>query len=175
MHVNDLEWHLFSDGHPDPAKPFCWLANGVRYIAPACPPVDPMDTEIHWAYVKPVKQVIVVRKDLNMRTGKAIAQASHACMKDLLTVWRTGHTPNTVDDVRFLYYEGIFRKICCGVESEAELMGIHEAALAAGLTSHLIEDRGLTEFHGVLTRTCIAIGPHFDGAINPITQHLKLL
>jgi PTH2 family peptidyl-tRNA hydrolase len=36
-------------------------------------------------------------------------------------------------------------------------------------------DAGLTEFNGVPTKTCIAIGPNWSDEIDEITGHLKLL
>ncbi len=44
-----------------------------------------------------------------------------------------------------------------------------------GLVCSLIIDAGLTEFGGVPTRTCIAIGPNWSDEIDEITGHLKLL
>lgn len=120
------------------------------------------------------KQVIVVRRELKMRRGKEIAQGSHACMKDLLAKFVAGKTIADLDAAEQQYYLGIFIKICVSVNSEAELLAIYDAAKAAGLRVHLIEDNGLTEFHGVFTKTCLAIGPHFDEEIDPITRHLPL-
>ena len=44
-----------------------------------------------------------------------------------------------------------------------------------GIPCALIEDEGLTEFNGVKTKTCIAIGPWYADEIDQITGHLKLL
>lgn len=118
------------------------------------------------------KQVIVMRKDLNMRKGKMVAQGAHACMKHLLHKLSWKAPFDAADEA---YYNGIFKKICVSVNSEEELLQIHETALSAGLKSFLIEDSGLTEFKGVKTNTCLAIGPHFDDQIDPITRHLPLL
>jgi len=67
-----------------------------------------------------------------------------------------------------------YRKICLQVDSEKELLEIYEKAVEAGLEAHLITDSGLTEFHGVPTNTCIAIGPDYDERIDLITASLKL-
>jgi PTH2 family peptidyl-tRNA hydrolase len=42
------------------------------------------------------------------------------------------------------------------------------------LVVHLITDRGLTEFGGVPTRTCLAVGPDYDDLIDPVTGGLEL-
>lgn len=39
----------------------------------------------------------------------------------------------------------------------------------------LIVDNGKTEFNGVKTPTCLAIGPAEDVDLEPVTGHLKLL
>jgi len=114
------------------------------------------------------KQVIVVRKDLGMRTGKAIAQAAHASLAAYKIADKTSEAFKSWD-------EGLFRKICVYVNSEQELLEIHEKAKSANLTCVLIEDSGLTEFRGVKTKTCLCIGPDWDEKINPITMYLRLL
>ena len=133
----------------------------------------------------PTKQVIVIRKDLKMRRGKEIAQACHASMSfltkyaDLKQAWEDGDmwTRLTIEDVDYQvleWLEGSFRKICCYVESEAELLALYDKAIEARLEVHMIEDNGLTEFNGVKTKTCLAIGPDYDERIDPVTKDLKL-
>lgn len=122
------------------------------------------------------KQVIVIRKDLKMRRGKEIAQGAHASMA-FLTSRITNYVhllPIRIFDVEEKWIKNSFRKICVKVNSEQELKDIHQKALDNGLISHLIEDSGLTEFHGVKTATCCAIGPDYDDRIDEITKHLEL-
>lgn len=124
------------------------------------------------------KQVIALRKDLNMRKGKMIAQGAHASMAAVLDrAQRSGReisiSLNDPDIGPWL--EGKFAKIAVGAESEAELVELYERALAAGLPCSLIRDSGLTEFAGVPTLTACAIGPAEISKIDPITSHLKLL
>lgn len=117
------------------------------------------------------KQVIVIRKDLNMRKGKAIAQGCHASIAWLGNVYRN---KEELTKEQQHWMDGNFRKVCLYVESEEELKEIHREAIEAGLTSTLVMDDGLTEFNGVKTLTCCAIGPHEDIKIDAITIHLKL-
>ena len=70
---------------------------------------------------------------------------------------------------------GAFAKICCRVNSEDELMNIHDKAIEVGLEVHLITDSGKTEFHGHPTRTCLAIGPDVSEKIDAVTGQLELL
>lgn len=133
------------------------------------------------------KQVIVIRKDLNMRKGKIAAQASHASMSFLTKRGQMGyHKENQnlfyTDDfsedhsieIRH-WLQNSFRKICVYVNSEAELLEVHQKALDSGLISHIVEDNGATEFNGVKTLTCCAIGPHWDSKFEGLTEHLPLL
>lgn len=131
-----------------------------------------------------MKQMLVVRKDLNMRKGKIAAQCAHAAMKILLdraAAPRWQALPErvtievTVTDLDEDWLFGRFTKVCVSVDSEAELLEVVEKAKAAGIPHALIEDAGATEFHGVPTKTCAAIGPASDEALAPITGHLKLL
>ncbi len=122
-----------------------------------------------------VKQVIVMRKDLNMRKGKMVAQGAHASIKDLVRKFVTAKTVADLDEAETAWYLGAFRKVCVYVESEQALLDVEAAARARSLRVHLIEDHGLTEFGGVLTKTCLAIGPHWDEDVDPVTGHLPLL
>jgi len=129
---------------------------------------------------RPTKQVIVIRRDLRMRRGKEIAQGAHASMAWLRQRVMPRMTPaGTVDHIQFsaaerAWLEGSLRKVTVRVGSEAELMAAYEKALEAGLAAHLITDRGLTEFGGVPTRTCLGIGPDYDHLIDPVTGDLEL-
>lgn len=124
-----------------------------------------------------IKQVIVIRKDLKMRRGKEIAQGSHASMafmtRRLQNPSNAIDTVNLSSDERKWIDEG-FTKVCLQVSSEKELLAVHEAARDAGLTSHLITDSGKTEFGGIPTHTCCAIGPNRSEEIDKITGHLAL-
>ncbi len=134
---------------------------------------------------KKVKQVIVIRKDLNMRRGKEIAQGAHASIAWLanrITEYTTGlrsaeHDPfldNLFSLAERQWIQGYFRKICCIVNSEEELLALVEKARTAGVIAELIQDAGLTEFGGVPTYTAAAFGPDYDAKLDPITGELVL-
>jgi len=124
-----------------------------------------------------IKQVILMRHDLKMRRGKQIAQGAHASMSFICRRLQERHSVSLDDfsDVERAWLTGAFAKICCRVNSEEELMKIHDKAKDAGLEVHLITDSGKTEFHGVPTRTCLAIGPDIAEKIDVLTGHLELL
>jgi len=114
-----------------------------------------------------MKQVIVIRKDLKMRRGKEIAQGAHAAMAFLIKGDFTRANLNT-------WLHGGQTKICVSVDSEEELLEIYNNAKDAGLIVNIIIDAGRTEFNGIPTNTCIAIGPNKSEDIDKITKHLKL-
>ena len=137
-----------------------------------------------------VKQVIVMRKDLGMRKGKMIAQGSHASLGSLLKmahrekhtngflstdVWTRIEFDFPADSVLDKWLNGVFTKVCVYVESEQDLEEIKAKCEAAGIPNSLILDAGLTEFHGVPTKTCLGIGPWWSSEIDKITGSLPLL
>ncbi len=129
---------------------------------------------------RPVKQVIVIRRDLRMRRGKEIAQGAHASMAWLRQRVLQGMTlSGTADQVELSEVERTWlersnRKVTVKVSSEEDLIAVYEQALQAGLVAHLITDGGLTEFGGVPTRTSVGIGPDYDDRIDPVTGNLEL-
>ena len=125
------------------------------------------------------KQVIVMRKDLKMRRGKEIAQGCHASLGVVLAAMRKNKytfkfkiEKNSIWDA---WLNGRFSKICVYCKDESELLELYQNAQDAGIPAVLITDAGLTEFNGVPTKTCIAIGPAKPDEIDEITKHLKLL
>jgi len=128
-----------------------------------------------------IKQVIVVRKDLNMGKGKVAAQVAHASLAVVLDEGRQGMKNG---EIHFSYKAGSamqqwldqgFTKICVYVESEKDLDVIFANAKEAKLPCALITDSGKTEFNGVPTKTCVGIGPDYAVKIDVVTGHLKLL
>jgi PTH2 family peptidyl-tRNA hydrolase len=148
------------------------------------------------------KQVIIMRKDLNMRKGKMVAQGAHASMAAIINLGYVHHNTNSRTGKRLCsklevplwverfefsgkpdinlpavieWLEGRFTKVCVSVDSEQELVDIIDRAKAAGLVTSLITDAGLTEFGGVPTITCGCVGPAYPEEVDPFTGHLKLL
>jgi peptidyl-tRNA hydrolase, PTH2 family len=120
------------------------------------------------------KQVIVMRNDLNMRKGKMVAQGAHASVM-VLVERLCGPCAGAKDHNLEQWLSHGMTKICVRVESEKELLEIRQTAEEAGLTVHLITDAGHTEFGGVPTRTCLAIGPDEEERIDAVTGRLRLL
>jgi PTH2 family peptidyl-tRNA hydrolase len=141
-----------------------------------------------------IKQIIVIRKDLKMRRGKEIAQGAHASMMFLVDAIKRNESINCdwnrpyEERAKALHipmyemfsqeeeewFKGKFTKICLAVNSEEELDNIYLRAKEAGLCVHMCVDSGATEFNGVATKTCLAIGPDESEKIDAITGDLKL-
>lgn len=137
-----------------------------------------------------------MRKDINMRKGKMVAQGAHASMAVLFGMMERSENRVLKDTVRGEpwgdYYAirtfvvpcqdpidkwllGSFTKITLGIDSEEELVNIYRAAKERGLPCVLITDNGKTEFKGAQTTTCCAIGPWWSNDIDKITGGLELL
>lgn len=127
-----------------------------------------------------VKQVIVMRKDLKMRRGKEIAQGAHAssawAMHTIKALLTDSPKPMCISDQEVEWMNGLHTKITVYVNSEQELMDIYNKAMLGPdhPPCYLITDAGLTEFNGVPTKTCLAIGPDESDKIDLITKHLPL-
>lgn len=126
-----------------------------------------------------VKQVIVVRKDLNMNVGKVAAQVAHASMKVFFDRMASNASIYDKDDVheydcRFtpamtFWMNNSFAKIVVGVNTLDELTMVMNKALDMGYPVAPIVDSSLEQM------TCVAIGPEVSEHIDTITGHLPLL
>jgi len=114
------------------------------------------------------KQVIIVRKDIEMSIGKIAAQVAHAAVSAAEIARKTKSK---------WYKEWVAegqRKIVLEVESINELLKIYDLAREKNLPVVLIKDMGLTELPPE-TITTVGIGPAPENMINPLTGKLKLL
>lgn len=125
-----------------------------------------------------------MRKDLGMRKGKMIAQGAHASLKVLLDAGAIDAGAIDAGRARFelpldaalvAWLGGRFTKICVSVDSEAALDAVVERARATGVPCALVVDAGHTEFHGVPTKTCCAVGPAWTDEVDAVTGGLPLL
>lgn len=139
---------------------------------------------------KNIKQVIIIRKDLNMRKGKMIAQGSHASMAVIFSYMTPNYfNPSENPKNNFViqlpeneigndikeWMLGMFKKIVVGAETLIQMIDAYQKAKEAGLPCSIIEDKGLTEFGGEITITAVAIGPAAAEKIDKITGNFSLL
>jgi PTH2 family peptidyl-tRNA hydrolase len=114
------------------------------------------------------KQVIVVRKDLRMGTGKIASQVGHAAVLGVEES-RKSHK---------LWLKNWFEegqpKIVVKVNDLEELLEVLKDAEALRVPVIVVHDRGLTQIPSG-TLTCICLGPAPSDIIDKVTSELKLL
>ena len=111
-----------------------------------------------------LKQVILIRKDLKMGFGKAIAQACHASLVSAFKCKR-----KTVEE----WMEEGGKKVVLKASLE-EILDAEKKARKTKITSFLVVDAGLTQLEPG-TVTALGIGPDEEQKIDKITGKLKLL
>ena len=134
------------------------------------------------------KMMIVMRRDLKMRKGKIAAQAGHACIEAIL---RALNKEKRINDFEIIDGETVLKntgentplsdwfeygcaKVCVYVDSEEALLDISKKAEENGIIAAVITDAGMTEFHGVPTKTCLALEPLPAEVADEITGELPL-
>jgi len=111
------------------------------------------------------KQVIVVRLDLGISTGKLAAQACHACL---------GAYKKTGTLVRKAWELEGAKKVVLGCDSLEQLKDLQVKAKKLKLATYIVRDAGHTEVPPG-TITALGIGPGKDSIIDRVTGSLKLL
>lgn len=135
------------------------------------------------------KMMIVMRRDLKMRKGKIAAQAGHACIDAVLMALnkegRTNDFEMTPDGIDLKHTDKPSSplsdwfmygcaKVCVYVDSEEALLDIAQRAAKKGIIASVITDAGMTEFHGVPTKTCLALEPLPAEIADELTGSLPL-
>jgi peptidyl-tRNA hydrolase, PTH2 family len=114
------------------------------------------------------KQVIIVRRDVNMGTGKIAAQVAHAAVMGA----------EKVKASRREWFNSWFAagqaKVVVKVKSIEELMDVRMRAEELKLPVVQVHDSGLTQIPSG-TITCVGIGPAPSELIDKVTFELKLL
>jgi len=111
-----------------------------------------------------MKQVIVVRDDLDLGVGKLAAQVAHAAVS----------AADAADSrVRRTWRSDGQLKVVLEAPDLETLYGLEAEAKAAGLPTALITDAGRTQLEPG-TVTVLGIGPGPDDDIDAITGHLSL-
>lgn len=137
------------------------------------------------------KQVLVWRGDVRnttgqkVRTGKIAAQIAHASLAAILSIKRVTYDafnkrsavviPTAEGDAVDSWINGTFTKVCVVADTEEAVKQIYNRARELNIPCSIITDNGLTEFGGVPTVTCCAVGPWESTVIDTITGELKLL
>ena len=131
--------------------------------------------------MRDTKQIIVVRSDLKMVRGKEDAQVAHASgsfvfrqLQAQLLEGKTDELHVSLTGAEARWIASSYAKVVLVAHSEEELLEIKAKALEAGLVVQEIVDSGRTQFGGVPTLTCVAIGPDYIDRIDPVTGHLRM-
>lgn len=111
------------------------------------------------------KQVIILRKDIEMGKGKMIAHALHAAIGAMRKV------DNKI--IEKWESEGA-KKVVLKVDSLKELKEIENKLKKSNMPYFLVKDAGLTQLKAG-TVTALGIGPVEEKKIDKITGKLKLL
>jgi len=114
-----------------------------------------------------MKQVIIIRTDLDMGKGKIAAQVGHAC------VLGAEHVRKSNPEWFSEWWEGQ-EKVVLKVANLKELEQLMQNAIEFGLPCAVVDDAGHTQLPPGTT-TCISIGPAPEEKIDKITGDLKLL
>ena len=114
-----------------------------------------------------VKQVIVVRTDLDMGKGKIAAQVGHACVLGAEYVRKS--KPEWFSE----WWKGQ-EKIVLKVSNLKELEQVKQHAIEIGVPWSEVTDAGHTQI-APGTVTCISLGPAPEEKIDKITGDLKLM
>ncbi len=111
------------------------------------------------------KQAIVIRNDLKMSKGKAVAQACHACVGSLANVSKYVKNKWTSEGQK---------KIVLKANSKKQVLMLSEKCKKYKIPFFLVRDAGMTELRRG-TITAIGIGPDKEERINKVTGNLPLL
>lgn len=114
-----------------------------------------------------MKQVIILRTDIRMGKGKAVAQGSHAAVKASFLAYH--NFPKYFEKWEKLGS----KKIVCKISSEQELLVIYRDAKDMGLPCAIINDAGHTQLPPGTT-TAVAVGPAPEDKIDVFTKDLGL-
>ena len=114
-----------------------------------------------------IKQVIVVRTDLDMGKGKIAPQVGHA------GVLGAEHVRKSNSSWFMKWWNGQ-EKVVVKVSSLKELEKIRAGAIELALPWSEVTDAGHTQI-APGTTTCISLGPAPEDLIDKITGELKLL
>ena len=118
-------------------------------------------------FMTEIKQVIVVRTDLDMGKGKIAAQVGHACVLGAEHVRKSNSS-------WFMKWWNGQEKVVVKVSSLKELEKIRDGAIELALPWSEVTDAGHTQI-APGTTTCISLGPAPEEKIDKITGELKLL
>ncbi|MCL5434377.1 MAG: peptidyl-tRNA hydrolase Pth2 [Candidatus Marsarchaeota archaeon] len=115
-----------------------------------------------------IKQVIIVRTDLEMSRGKIAAQVAHASLMSYF------NSEKFDKEVAKRWLQNGEKKIVLKVSDEDALIKLYNAFEFKKIPCALVSDAGLTEIPPG-SKTALGIGPWYSKGIDQFTKSLKLL
>ncbi|MGC8649189.1 MAG: peptidyl-tRNA hydrolase Pth2 [Candidatus Micrarchaeia archaeon] len=115
-----------------------------------------------------IKQVIIVRTDLEMSRGKIAAQVAHASLMSYFEVEKKDKK------IAEEWLKSGEKKIVLKVSDEDSLVKLFNAYRYKGIPCALVADAGLTEIPPG-SKTALGIGPWISSEIDLFSKGLKLL
>jgi PTH2 family peptidyl-tRNA hydrolase len=115
-----------------------------------------------------LKQVIIIRSDIDMGKGKTVAQGAHASLMSYL------ETVKSNKGIAASWLESGEKKIVLKIENGEKMQRLAEAFKYKGIPCALVSDAGLTQLPRG-TFTALGIGPWKGEDIDLLTGALKLL
>ncbi|MGC8699727.1 MAG: peptidyl-tRNA hydrolase Pth2 [Candidatus Micrarchaeia archaeon] len=115
-----------------------------------------------------IKQVIIVRTDINMSKGKLAAQVAHASLMSYFEAEKIDK------EIAKKWLETGEKKIVLKLDGEEALKRLYEAFKYKKIPAALVSDAGLTELPPG-TITALGVGPWKSSEIDQFTRALKLL
>jgi PTH2 family peptidyl-tRNA hydrolase len=130
-------------------------------------PVQQIQIMLHMLHKGEIKQAIIIRSDLEMSKGKAVAQGAHASLMGFFEAERADR------NVTKKWLEQGEKKIVLKTESEESLIKLYNAFKYKKVPCALVADAGLTELPPG-TKTALGVGPWMSEELDDITGRLKL-
>lgn len=125
-----------------------------------------------------IKQVIVIRKDLNMKKGHMAAQVANASMQFLIN----NNESKRGDEIfvkltgsEAMWLTGSFAKSIVSVDSEDALQELVFRAELEGVEVHPITESDEEDEDSISTITCAAFGPCDAAILDRLTGNLRIV
>ncbi len=115
-----------------------------------------------------IKQVIIIRMDIEMSKGKTVAQGCHASLMSYFVAERADKA------VAKEWLEEGEKKIVLKVSDEEALEKLYKAFQFKKVPCALVSDAGLTQLPPG-TKTALGVGPWRSSEIDQFTKGFKLL
>ena len=115
-----------------------------------------------------IKQVIILRTDLEMSRGKTVAQGCHASLMSYFEVEKAD------PKIAKKWIDSGEKKIVLKVENEDALIKLYKAYEYKGIPCALVTDAGLTEIPPG-SKTALGVGPWKSNEVDQFSKGLKLL